>query len=345
MLAEKVTDQDIGHRVAVGVAKRDSHVGFRQTFTIDRHSQRLSPIFERAVAPVPPEGVALRHRWQRDSRPAVAIAVGRQDPIPRHAATPADLVTSQKCPLPLVAIENIGQAAEFLRQTVSAARSSGCAKGRLRLVEREVIGDKQIEVAILIEIAECSPEAPASTANAGCVSRVCEPPAIAVISPKRVSTVARHVDVGVAVGVVVSHRDPLTIAFWAQLPASEMSSNRPSPRFLSNTSDVGRVPFSGLRDPPWAKKRSSLPSPSKSSRPTPPPVVSTGQAEPVSPRSYWNASSCSRNARGRASTTVFGVGRDPVSTASARCERDAHRCRNGRTNELLGLGFRLRHAH
>ena len=98
-----------------------------------------------------------------------------------------------------------------------------------------------------------------------------------------------------------------------------------------------RVLFSGFSGPPCAKNRSRRPSPSKSSRPTPPPVVSTGHAEPVSPRSYWNGSSCSRKTRAlRRARSASGPAERVVVTARVRRQARYHHGSDECTKQLLG---------
>ena len=154
--------------------------------------------------------------------PSVTIEVGREDSHAaaraRHAGRFRDVAESA---VPFVSIENVGQAAEFLGQAIVGGAGYRVASKRcLGRVKREVIGDEEIEVAILIEVAEGGPEAPASAADSRFFGHVGEPALLAIVSPERVSAVTRHVHVGIAVGIVVSHRHPLTISLGAELHAA-----------------------------------------------------------------------------------------------------------------------------
>ena len=184
-------------------------------------------------------------------------------------ATPADLRDVAESAVPFVSVENVGQSAEILRQAVVGRACYRVAPKRcLGRVKREVIGDEEIEVAILIEIAEGSPQAPASAADPRFFGYVGEPAALAIVSPECVSAVARHVNVRVAVGIVVSHGHALTVSLRAQLHVLRDVLELAIANDFSATHQMKDwLALFGFSGPPCAKKRSRRPSPSKSSTP------------------------------------------------------------------------------
>ncbi len=62
MLAQEVSDHDVGQTVAVGVAEGDSHVGLGNSLTVDRDPEPVSYILKCAIAAVVPEGIAFCSR-------------------------------------------------------------------------------------------------------------------------------------------------------------------------------------------------------------------------------------------------------------------------------------------
>ena len=95
----------------------------------------------------------------QSSRPSPSKSVARTAHAaarPRHAGRFRDVPESA---VSFVSIENVGQSGEVLRQAVvGGARYRVVPKWRLGRVERKIIDDEEIKIAILIEIAKGSPQ-------------------------------------------------------------------------------------------------------------------------------------------------------------------------------------------
>ena len=159
-------------------------------------------------------------------------------------------------------------------------------------VEREIVGDEQVEIAVAVVIGEGRTQAPEAAADPGLGRDVGE--TAAIVPPERVAAVARHVDVGVAVAVVIGHGHPLAVAPGRQ-PRRCRDVLEP-PAALVPQQDVRRAPDvdepDAIRRRPGRQQRSALGEEQVEpavavvvEQSDAPPVVSTGHAAPVSPRS------------------------------------------------------------
>ena len=180
----------------------------------DRHGD----IGKRAVAIVPVKRARIRIVRDIHIHPAVIVEIERADAQAVRAARPGDagrLGDVSERAVSSVAIEEILPAAKA-RRPARDRHAFVAAQARLRdggigQVEVDVVGGKQIEPAVAIEIQEGAPGAPSrSRADEARRARDLVEGPVAAIAIEPVLTPVRHEEVVVSVVVVVAGAGPLS---------------------------------------------------------------------------------------------------------------------------------------
>ena len=133
VLAEEVSDQDVGQGIAVTIAEGDPHIGLTLSIAVDRDSEHFGAVFKRPVAPVVPECIVHGVIGDQEVDTPIAVAVGRENahapPGPGHASLARHVGEPA---VALVPVEHIGLTGEFRGHAVLGRPGGRVALERCR---------------------------------------------------------------------------------------------------------------------------------------------------------------------------------------------------------------------
>ena len=268
-VAGEVGLHDVQPPVAIEVADADAHAGLRLAVLAVRAAGSDADVFERAVVAVAVQRARVGVVGHVDVGPAVVVEVQRDDAEPVRPAglgDPGAVRHVDERAVALVAIQQVLAA----RQSWRSARDRDAlvpAQARVRRrrgreVEIDVVGDKQVQPAVAVDVEKGAAGAPSLPGRRQAARRrhLDERAAPGVVE-QAVAPVVGHEQIVVAVVVVVADAGALTPSPLIAQPGGPVTSSKvPLPRFRYRCGR-GSWPFGKPSSVvPLTRKMSSLPS-------------------------------------------------------------------------------------
>ncbi len=207
----EVGDEEIRETIAVDITAIDAHTRLRLTVGVEADTRGVGNVGERAVAVVAVQEVPHHVVGDVDVGVPVTIVVAERDAetLAGRVGDAGLLRDVRKRPVPVVPVQPIGHPVEHRRMAVHAV--SVFLQAAIRVfgyAEVQVVGDVEIEVSVAIEVEEARARAPLRRrpGHPSCGSDIAEG-AVAVVLVEEVRAKAGHVQIEIAVAVVVANRN------------------------------------------------------------------------------------------------------------------------------------------